>query len=415
MSPLFAHKKLGLISMSILAIACQSQGPSSKDAASKEDDTSIVITPLEVPEPIDLLAQKDTEIPSRVIQVSDAKIWQPCYQLFETGGEPRSTMKVDDEAKHAEMLWGCEVEAYARGEQGERYYAYGLKSEERLRASDQRIVAYDKEGALLWHHTIDRDSDAMNFASSRRSSFIVDFHPYLVCGGTRWDGSLEYICAKKQEGGAIAWQGKLSQWSGTNPIGHEKSLTFGDITTLKKIYPWEGVERTSAPLEGTGGYSALYATDGKMHVFSANRIPWKTLTGVDLSTMKPVWKRSFDETFDPLWAHGFARHDLTLVRQGELLIGLETSSGKALWSIKAGSEAPPIAASDAAIFMLVRRAKGPNLIYAIAPRTGKPLWYGAPPTGTLEIAYEGGTLLLKSIRSVQRAWWSKEDKAQDKP
>lgn len=389
--------------LAMLAIGCDSQSSSNKQGNAATQHAPVVSTALKLPKTIALSdAEKDSAL-SRAMEVTEAKIWSPCHALLEKHGEPRETMKVEDEAEHAEMLWGCEVEAHARGANGERYYAYGLKSEDRLRASDQRLVAYDASGKRLWHHTIDRDSDAMNFASSRRSSFIVEFPPYLVCGGTRWDGSLEYVCAKQQDG-EIAWQGKLSQWSGTNPVPSTKSLTFGDITTLKKIYPWEGVERASIPLEGTGGYSAIYTTDGDTHIFSANRVPWKTLTGVDLKEMRPIWKRTFEESFDPLWAHSFAQHDLTLLRHDEMLLGLKTSTGETLWRINAGPDAPPVAASDKELYMLLRRAKGPNLIFALEPTTGNTLWYAAPPTGTLDIAHQGGTLLLKSIRSVQRAW-----------
>ena len=406
---------LASLTLLLALVACE-RGPtaSTEEGAGQGAHLGAVDTaPYAPTEPLDLEAMKRAQA-SVALEVTESNIYPSCHVLLERQGAPLERLEVSDEAEHAELLWGCEVGAYARGERGERYYAYALPSEDKLRAGDQRVVAYGAAGELLWHHTIDRDSEALNFASSRRSSFIVELAPYLLCAGTRWDGSLEYLCAELKEGGRIAWQGKLPQWSGTDPIAHERSLTFATISSLLKIYPWEGVERESLALEGTGGYASIYSTDGEIYLFSPNRSPWKTLTGIDLASMKPRYERAIEEPFEARFAPSFAEHDLTLLRQGEMLVALKTSEGRELWRMALGQEAaPPVAASSELLYVLHRRAEGPNLIYALKPQSGQLAWYGEPPTGTLEIAYRGDALLLKSVRSVRRAWV--DERAQEKP
>lgn len=382
--------------------------PSSPGGSGEE----LVARPFPELEALELVESSGLE---RALEVGKSSIWPSCYVEMEERGEPVEKLELLDKPERlGAFLIGCEMEAWARGEKGEYYFTYSLKTEDRLRAADQRISAYDSRGKLLWHYTIDRDSDPMNFASSRRSSFAVEMPPYLFCSGTRWDGSLEYLCVKKEDG-TIAWQGKLPYWSGTDPIGHQKSLTFGDISTLKKIYPWEGVERMSETFDGTGGYSSVYVTDGRHYLFGPNRAPWKHLTAYDLDGLRPIWKLETEEAFDPLWAHAFARHDLTLLRQGEDIVAIQTSTGEGLWRLTVGPDAPPVVSDDQTIYLLVRRAQGPNLIQAIAPQTGAQLWYTVPPTGTLDLFMHEGSLYLKSIRSVQRAWLEKEPGATTSP
>ena len=403
---------LALLVPTLLHISCDGANPGATPEAPSStnlgEDGEPVSNPFPELKALKLVESSELE---RALEVGKSSIWPSCHVEMEERGEPVKKLELIGQPERlGSFLIGCEMEAWARGERGEYYFAYSLKGEDRLRAADQRISAYDDAGKLLWHYTIDRDSDPMNFASSRRSSFAVEMPPYLFCAGTRWDGSLEYLCVKKEDG-EIAWQGKLPYWSGTNPIGHQKSLTFGDISTLKKIYPWEGVERQSETFDGTGGYSSVYVTDGRHYVFSPNRAPWKHITGYDLEGMRPIWKLDLDEAFDPLWAHAFARHDVTLLRQGEDIVALQTSTGKGLWRLTVGPDAPPVVSDDDKIYLLVRRAQGPNLIQAIAPQTGAQLWYTVPPTGTLDLFLYDGKLYLKSIRSVQRAWLEKQSPA----
>ena len=390
----------------LLSTACDQTKTQDAAKTARQPRIKPMPTPIQLVIPKAKVLKESTEL-QHVLQVSPSKIWPACHIKLEENNSPKKTIDIIENPQTlSEFIWGCELEAYAKSEHGEHLFAYELKGEDRLRASDQRLTAYDAQGKLLWSHTIDRDSDPMNFKSSRRSSFILDFDPYLVCGGTRWDGSLEYACIKK-ENGEVAWQGKLASWSGTNPVEHQKSLTFGDISSLKKIYPWEGVERQSIALKGTGGYSSLYITDGNIYMFSANRAPWKMLTAYDLKDMTPIWSLDFDISFDPLWSHAYAKHNLTILRHKEHLLGIRTSDGTPLWNIEVGPDVPPITLSEDTLFLLARREDGPNLLHALDPQTGEQRWYASVPTGTLDIRHENKTLLLKSIRSVQRAWIDK--------
>ncbi|MFU8807303.1 MAG: hypothetical protein ACNA8W_26070, partial [Bradymonadaceae bacterium] len=63
-----------------------------------------------------------------------------CHVLLEPDGEPRTWPWLMDESAQAGALFGCQLEAYERHENGRRYVAYGVPIRGSERGRDLRFV-----------------------------------------------------------------------------------------------------------------------------------------------------------------------------------------------------------------------------------------------------------------------------------
>ena len=209
------------------------------------------------------------------------------------------------------------------------------------------------------------------------------------------------MCAQAETGEPV-WQGRLPYWSGVPPQGRNKSLYVADLSGLRRVYPWTGVEMRYVEFDGPGGRASLYVTDGERLYFSAVREgPWR-LTAWSFDRMEPDWSRDLPAQPDHAWHAAFPEHDLVLIKTGHRILGIDTEDGQPRWALDVGEDAPKVAASPESIFVLVRRPEVANLLHALDPRTGEHQWWAETPTGTLRVAWHEGALMLGSVRAIQR-------------
>lgn len=370
----------------------------------EEPEPGLRASALALPEERDL-SKEPKALAATPIHVSEARIWDPCHVLFEEDGAPRARYPFQgDRERQAEALFGCEVEAFEELEDGRRLIAYALPARGLdVGPRDLRLAVYDGDGELSWSLRLNRSGKGAGFLSSLRGSFVADLPPHLICGGTMWEGSVQAICARAESGEAV-WEGRLPYWTGIRPTPRDGSLFVADVTGLRRVYPWEGTEMRYRRLEGSGGRASFYATDGERLFFSSGRgdAPL-TLIAYDLEQMKPLWSKKLPSKLTATWGRAFPEHELLVVHTDERVIGVDTTTGEARWVFGVGRDTPPVATSKDTLYLLVRRAKGPNLLHALDPRTGEHRWWGAPPTGTLRVAARDDVLLLGSVKAVQRA------------
>ena len=393
---------LSMLSLCALALgsSCQSKKELEVPPAPEEN---IQRGKLEVPEARDLTKPPEGMSKSE-LALSEPKLWDICRDLFEPGGEQRTTYPYhEDDTREAEAFFGCDLEGFLELEDGRRYVAYALDPERP--SSDTRairVVAYDKNGKRTWTHDTKRDSRGTSFAASYRGTTLANVPPHLFCVSSMWESGIDIECLRAKTG-ELAWEGRLPYWSGIAPQGFAKSLFVADLSGLRQIYPWSGVERRFKKLDGPGGRSSFYATDGERLYYSSNRTAPLELGAYDFATLDKIWSRELTEKLDPLWTEIFPEHELMVLRQDETLVGVSTKGGEALWAVKTGPSTPKIAANEDTILILVRREEKPNLLHAIDPKSGKSKWWSEPPTGTLRIEASRNQVVLGSVRAVQRA------------
>ncbi len=341
------------------------------------------------------------------LELTEPKVWGACHKLFENAARdvPHTQYPfAQDAAEEALALVGCEIEAYTRTRDGRRLLAYGLPRDDTTGGGkDLRVAVYGEDDTLQWHTRIDRSSrGGSSFAAAQRGSFIVDVPPYLVCAGTMWEGSVQTSCIKT-ETEEVVWDGSLSYWSGIAPQAFDKSLFAADMTGLRKVYPWSGVERRFRRFEESGGRSSYYATDGTRLFYADNREAPFVMTAYSFEMMKPLWTRQLPGKLDPIWSAAYADHAIALLHHSEQIIAFDAATGAALWTLHVGEDTPPVTADERYVYFLVRRPKLPNLLAAIEPRTGELAWWALPPTGTLRMRSRLNSLIVGSVRAVQRA------------
>lgn len=385
---------------SLLGPGCQSKKELEVPAAPEEN---ILQGKLEVPEARDLTTPPEGMKKSD-LELSEPKLWGLCRDIFEPGGEQRTTYPYhEDDTKEAEAFFGCDLEGMLELDDGRRFVAYALDQE---RPSSEthtiRVVAYDKGGKRTWTHDTKRDSRGTSFAASYRGTTLANVPPHLFCVSSMWESGIDIECLRTKTG-ELAWEGRLPYWSGIAPQGFAKSLFVADLSGLRQIYPWSGVERRFKKLDGPGGRSSFYATDGERLYYSSNRTAPLELGAYDFATLDKLWSRELTQKLDPLWTEIFPEHGLMILRQEEVLIAVSTTDGKPLWAVKTGPSTPKVAANEDTILVLVRREEKPNLLHALDPKTGKSKWWSEPPTGTLRIEAAKNQVVLGSVRAVQRA------------
>lgn len=383
-----------------IASGCQQKKELEVPPAPKD---KIIEGKLEVPKARDLTAPPEG-IEKSTLALSEPKLWGECKDLFEPDGEQRTTYPYhENNTLEAEAFFGCELEGMLKLDDGRRFVAYALEPEKpssNTRAI--RVVAYDKQGKRVWTHDTERDARGTSFAASYRGTTLANVEPYLFCVSSMWESGIDIECLKTEDGES-AWKGRLPYWSGISPQGFAKSLFVADLSGLRQIYPWSGVERRFKKLDGPGGRSSFYATDGERLYYSSNRTAPLTLGAYDFEKLEQIWSRELPGKLDPIWSEIFPEHKLLVLRQEETLVGVSTTDGKALWAVNTGESTPKIASNEDSLFVLVRRKDKPNLLHAIDPKSGQSKWWTEPPTGTLRIEAGKDQVVLGSVRAVQRA------------
>lgn len=389
------------IKLGLIALALSGCDQRKEIVVPPAEETGPKPSKLERPQPLELMEDPESP-PATSIVVDKAKVWGSCQELFEPAGAPLTQLNFADQTSREEALYGCGVEATLTTADGHSFYAYAIETPTKGRAKNLRVVSYDRAGKLRWSHKMDRSAQGMSFIANLRSSFIAEVAPHLMCVGTTWEGSVQVDCLKDASA-EVAWTGKLAFWAGIEPVGFDKNLVTADVTGLKRIYPWSGVEREFKRFGGSGGRASLYATDGEKLYFASNRSAPVELVAYDFATFEPTWIKTLEKQVDPMWSAVYPEHKLLVIHQGEHLLGIDTATGDALWSAHVANDLPQITRCGDDLYVLVRRPKGPNLIHVLDPRTGARKWWGAPPTGTLRVHCAGDQLLLGSVRAIQRA------------
>ncbi len=353
------------------------------------------------PEAVDLTRPMPSS-PRRERAWSSARKTRPCHAYFEGfEGKPKIAFPLVEARERAEVLFGCEVEAYEVLEDGARAVAYALpvSGAGLLESPSMRLSVYDEDGGFAWSKVMEREVRGVSFDSSFRAGFIADLTPHLVCGGTSWESGVQVLCAKR-EGGEEAWSARLPTWSGLTPSASGKSLLISDLLGVKQIYPYNGAERLHAKFKGSGGRSATYALGEDALYFGANRgIPFR-LSAYDRETLEERWTVQIDDALEPDYGAVVPGSGVAVVKSGGRLIGVSPKDGSPLWSARIGDVRAPLVASPDAVFVLIRREEGPNRVFELDPKTGKPRGWTKAPDGTLRIGWREGHLLAGSVRTV---------------
>jgi hypothetical protein len=334
---------------------------------------------------------------------STARKTRPCHAYLEgLGGAPVSRFPLDDARERAEVLFGCEVEAHEVLSDGARALTYALpvSGAGLLESPSMRLAVYGADGALEWSHVAKREVRGVSFASSFREGFVADLTPHLVCGGTSWESGVQALCARR-DGGEEVWSARLPTWSGLRPSASGKSLMVTDLLGVKLLYPYTGAERRHVKFGGSGGRSAVYAQSEAAILFGANRGTPYTLTSYGRQTLEPLWTVQIDDALET--DYGVSTAQTWVFKSRGRLVGLSAQDGAARWAARIGEDRAPLAASPDAIYVLMRREKGPNRIFELDPETGAARGWTPAPDGTLRIGWSDGFLLAGSVRTVWSA------------
>jgi hypothetical protein len=385
------------------------------------DEPSVPVHPWPSPEPVDLTSLDG--LTEKTLSLTKAQKFPDCHLIFEPDGAIAQRFPLDDPARRARTLAGCQTEAYRVTDDGTRYVAYAVPADGP--GWDLRLASYAESGQLSWHYRLDRSRNAKNFTANFRRSFIAPMLPRLVCTGTLWAGGTQTACVDANSG-EEKWAGILKFWAGIAPQPLEHALNTATLSGLTRRYPFSGVEMRSHPFDGDGGRAAYYATDGQRLFFvpspsstapsganmsganmsganksGTNKPSTIAMTAFDLARFEPVWRLELPSRPSPTWEYASAELGVVVFKIAQTMYAADNDTGEILWAATIGADEPPIAARGGKLYILTRRKTSPNLIFEIEPTSGDINWYAKAPTGTLEIEVIADTLILRSVRAVQ--------------
>lgn len=383
------------LAVAAILAGCETD-PAPPDEAPPAKSPAIEITLDEV-QALDALDLSQTHPETlRRLESGEAQLFGPCREYFEENGRFVDWPFDDDQS--APALFGCDPEASLLLDDGTRAIAYPKKMADHERATNLQVLIFAPDGALKWHHLIDRSSQAPNFAANFRGSFLTAVEDSLICAGTLWQGSTQNACIR-QDNGEVVFDGPLNFWAGLEPFGFDGSLFSTDIKGITRRYPFRGTEMRHRDLEGRGGRAAFYATDHE-RIFFVPAEDTPHLSGWDLKEMRRIWRVELPDRPRVTFAPVSPEHRLLLLKIGERLYGFDTYSGTPRMALDVGPAHPPVAFSNDELFLLIRRGDEPPLLYALDPDDGSILWSALAPSGALQIAYDQG-LWTRSVRAVR--------------
>ncbi|MGM0555663.1 MAG: PLuB system PQQ-binding repeat protein [Myxococcota bacterium] len=388
----------------VLALALAAAGLSvGCDKSSDEKTKTPTPSPPEEPPVVMLEPERHVDLlaPSgdpEALELGESRKFPECHKIFEPSGEVVERFPATDALERANILAGCDPEAYSRAG-GRTFIAYRVPLEEA--GYHQRFAAFDAEGALAWEYLVDRSENAKNFRANFRSGYIAPLLPRLACAGTLWEGGTRLTCLDA-ETGESKFDGLLKFWAGLAPRPHETSLVTATLSGITRRYPYSGVEMRFKKFPESGGRSAFYSSDGQSLLFVPADTKYPRMTAYRFDDFKKEWitelpaqpKSHYDDTAVP-------EHNLVLAKADGKLFAIDTETGDGLWSANVGDDTPPFAADDEALYMLVRRDTRDNLLYSLKPRTAEVNWWSEVPAGTLELRMYDGLLFTRSVRAVQ--------------
>ena len=392
-------RKTNLLALGLLLVFLSAGCEDEEKAQTKPEDFGPAVKEhaWKPPDPVDLTAPGGH--PQKTLDLTEPRKFPDCHQIFEPDGEPAESFPMPDDVQRPLELAGCHPEAYHVADDGRRFVAYATPPDGP--GWDMRLVAYDKSGELLWHYRLKRAENAENFTANFRESFIAPILPRLVCAGTLWQGGTEAACVDA-ETGVKKWDGMMKFWSGIAPQPVENALNAATLSGITRRYPFSGVEMRFKSFDDGGGRVAYYATDGEHLFFVPSQSQEIEMTAYDLEKFEPVWRLGLEARPDSSWEHAFSDLGIVLFKIKETIYAAGADTGELLWAARVGGDEPPVASRGGKLYLLLRREADPNLLYELDPKSGQVNWYGKVPTGTLELMSYEDTLILRSVRAVQK-------------
>jgi outer membrane protein assembly factor BamB len=373
--------------------------------------TSVDLEGWRIPRSTDLAAPSE-ELQRQHLTLSEPERFEECYTFLERSDQPRRRLPFSAAALDA-RLFGCDIPVAERTDD-RLYLAYPVPDSTH-EATDLRLSVYttaSEEGDsaepsrdLLWSHRMDRRDHSNHFEAQLRESFVATLPPNAVCVGTLWSGTTQVNCLS-YDGKTVEWAGDMNFWSSTPLVAANGGLVGTDISGMTRRYPFSGVEMDRRELPGRGGQSALYALAGDRLVY-APEPPMSddtydlTLSAWRLDTFELVWRRKLPARLDP-GVHELSFPPYTLIKIGQDLIAVDLNTGDPVWAVRVGSDRPKVVRDGDTLYMLIRRRKTSNLLYALSVKTGEVDWYARTPAGLLDVGMVGDDIALKSIRAVER-------------
>ncbi|MFW5966180.1 MAG: PLuB system PQQ-binding repeat protein [Persicimonas sp.] len=396
-----SSRSLGrLVFASLLALVCvtgcdecrDDEGDRQRaDTGQSEDLETHAFDP---PEPRDLTDLEAIE--ERDVDLSRAERFDECETIFEPEGTPEEHLPVA-RRELAITLVGCGAEAVRRHDED---WLIAYPSSTGDSEVDLRLVRYDKEGRLVWHHLLDRSDHAEDFRAQFDASYIAPLPPDMVCYGTRWIDETSTACLESKTGDP-RWEGAIDAWLGIDFRGVDRNLVGATREGITRRYPFSGTEMRFKFFDETGGRAGFYAADSSRLFYVPSDGDDFAMTAYDLESFDPVWRLDLPDRPAPNFEHAFDAFGRVLLIIDETLYAVDSESAEVAWAADIGADDAPLVAVGDRLYLMLRREEDPNVLVALDPEDGRPAWRTELPNGILEVHALDETLLVKSVRAVR--------------
>lgn len=333
---------------------------------------------------------------------------EDCHLYFEPGGEIGEKFpieKVNDVLLSVEeLLAGCAAEATLLNDK-HVYIAYGFPSDV-LNARNLRVLKFDrKTGEKIWSHEMDRTENSKNYIANFRGSFLTPLKGKLFCAGTLWEGGTQTICIDEKTKEKI-WDGRISSWSGIDPVGSKNGLYIAGLSSLTKHYPFSGTEMEYLKLAGTGGRAAFYKATSEGLFFSPSRtLDTPFLYYYSFHPLELKWKLALPVRPEASVGE-FVKTDaknggVLVLRLKEKLVGVSVE-GKTLWQYDLGPGRPSLAVDKDKVLMIFRQKSKPNILIKMDALRGEIESTLSLDPGSLSVLRIGNSVFIKGVRALRK-------------
>ena len=333
------------------------------------------------------------------LDVSDSELFSSCRAIFEDEDGDILAWPVAPE-ETAVTIFGCNPDGYLKFDDGRRAIAYEVPIEDEERATNLRLVLYDADGAVEWSQLMDRSHHTRNFAANYRGSFLTALDDRLICVGTRWNTTTQALCARFETGNAV-FDDEMNFFAGVMPFAYGDALISADIDGITQRYPFTGVEMRHRSFPERGGRAGFYATDEERIFFVPSRGD-AILSGWDLESLREIWRADLSDLPHGGYARTSPKDKLLLFVVDGTLFGLDTDTGEKRMAFAVDDDRPSIAFGDDEFYVLHRRLDDPPLLFAIDPDNGDLRWVARAPAGSLDIEYDDGAIMTRTVRTVRK-------------
>ena len=393
-----------LLTVAAFALAACDDDPEPAPPADEEiqdDDAELTTHDLDDLDALDIPIVDLFDEPGRSMELeTDAsEQFEACHHYFEPHDDVVEQWPFDDAAT-PRSLFGCQPEGVINLKDGHRAIAYEVPLDEERRRSDLRIILFDDQGETAWHHLMERDDQAEQFAAEYRGTALTSVDDALICASTRWIEHTQILCARVDDGESTLDQA-VDFWAGLDLFGHDGALISMDREGITRRYPFSGAEmrhRGVARPIGTAGY---YASDER-RVFVVPDEGSPTLAAWDVATLSPLWEAELSEFPSRRRPFVDADTDRLILRTGDHLLNLRASTGEPRAIYRVGDVDPVIhATNDGLLLLLLRRDDDPPLLVAIDTDDDEVIWQAEAPLGTLDISSDNDEFLSRTVRTVR--------------